>query len=312
VVSQIKSIVQLLFGQTSQALDTQINFVDSTPILSQLKSLYEAFGQDDWVKAAKTQEKFLIVTSATIDGIPLVGHVKGLGHYFIGDAKRGHQAMKRADRTTVVVLCGYFACTIMVPTTASLQTTVTVSALSSMTGGFAMDTLLTMLENAMHKEGALNGCYHAMARVVNEPDAGNVFDFIVGPLLDGLLGAFVGFKMYQIRNPPVAPPTGPQTAAAQSSQSSQSTHANHGVVRDISPNQKHVPNVLPVPPPPVPPVIKALPLPAPVVTVPVTGHVLHPRLPLPIPFNPNVLPTARTAVRYGAAASVVQRHVQHN
>jgi len=302
-VSQIKSIIQLLFGQTSQALDTQINFVDSTPVLSQLKSLHEAFGQNDWIKAEKTQQKFLIVTSATIDGIPLVGHIKGLGHYFIGDAKRGHQAMKRADRTSVVILCGYFACTLMVPTTASLQTTATVSALGSMTGGFAMDTLLTVLENAMHKEGALNGCYHAMQRVVCEPDAGNVFDFIMGPLLDGLLGAFIGLKMYQIRNQPLAAPTGPATVSAESAKST------------ISPKQQHAPHpTLPVPvAPPVPPVaVKAIPLPAPVVSVPVTGHVLHPRLPLPIPFNPNVLPSAQTAIRYGAAASVVQRHVKHN
>ena len=57
IISQIKSILQLLFGQKSRALETQINFVDATPLLSQLKSLYELFN-NDLVKAIKTQKNF--------------------------------------------------------------------------------------------------------------------------------------------------------------------------------------------------------------------------------------------------------------
>eukprot|EP01084_Bolivina_argentea_P137575 242298_1 len=96
LISQIKSLLQLLFGQTSESLETQINFVDATPILSQLKSLYELFIDYSPIQAYKTQKRFLIITSATIEGIPIIGHIKGLGRYIIGDTKQGLTAMKRA------------------------------------------------------------------------------------------------------------------------------------------------------------------------------------------------------------------------
>ena len=80
IISQIKSILQLLFGQNECALETQINFMDATPLISQLKSLYQVFVSNDLIKAIETQKKFLIITNATIDSIPLIGHIKGLGH----------------------------------------------------------------------------------------------------------------------------------------------------------------------------------------------------------------------------------------
>eukprot|EP01083_Nonionella_stella_P306633 1074655_1 len=119
VASQIKSILQLLFGESEKALETQINFLDGTPLISQLKSLYEVFISNDLIQAKKTQNKFLIVTNATFDNIPLIGHIKGLGHYLIGDYSNGHNAIKRSTRTTVVILCGYFACSVIIPQTST-------------------------------------------------------------------------------------------------------------------------------------------------------------------------------------------------
>ena len=307
IISQIKSILQLLFGQTSRALETQINFLDATPLLSQLKSLYEIFVQKNVIKATKTQHKFLIITNATINGIPLVGHIKGLGHYLIGDFKGGNDAMKKSSRTTVVILSGYFACTIFIPSTATMEATIAASAIGSMVGGLCMDTLITLIENVISKNGSLYGFYDKLWEVIKSPfDIGNLFDFIMGPILDGLIGAFIGFKLYQFRNLP-PPPAATQTAPA----SAPPTHPDSAVVGYPTPEKLGVgaigtqtintlppaPYVPPVSAPPVPPV-----------------NVLHPHIPLPMPFNPwdpRNIPIAKEALRYGAAASVIQKHTEN-
>merc|ERR1712228_824325 len=113
--------------------------------------------------------------------------------------------MKRASRTMSVILCGHFACTVLVPSTATMTVTVSASAIGSMIGGFAMDSLITLIESIMNKNGALNGFYRNMMNVIERPfDVGNVFDFVMGPVLDGLVGAIIGFKMYQFRNQPIS------------------------------------------------------------------------------------------------------------
>ncbi len=33
------------------------------------------------------------------DGVPVVGHVKGVIHYAVGDTEGGHQAMRSSTRT---------------------------------------------------------------------------------------------------------------------------------------------------------------------------------------------------------------------
>ncbi|CAD6201980.1 GSCOCG00002884001-RA-CDS [Cotesia congregata] len=40
------------------------------------------------------------------NSIPVVGHVKGIVHYAVGDTKGGHQAMFQATRTAAVVGAG--------------------------------------------------------------------------------------------------------------------------------------------------------------------------------------------------------------
>merc|ERR1712025_773103 len=89
----------------------------------------------------------------------------------------------------------------LVPVTAGLEAHMTASAIGSMIGGVSMDTLVTLLD------AKLSGCYHSAAALLKEPtDAGHWVDVIVGPLLDGLIGAAVGFKVHQMRNRPVPPP----------------------------------------------------------------------------------------------------------
>lgn len=42
----------------------------------------------------------------TADGIPVVGHAKGLVHYAVGDTEGGNSAMKSAIRTTGTMAAG--------------------------------------------------------------------------------------------------------------------------------------------------------------------------------------------------------------
>eukprot|EP01084_Bolivina_argentea_P134539 237300_1 len=206
VASQIKSILQLLFGESEKALETQINFLDGTPLISQLKSLYEVFISNDLIQAKKTQNKFLIVTNATFDNIPLIGHIKGLGHYLIGDYSNGHNAIKRSTRTTVVILSGYFTCCVIIPQTSTQIATITASTIGSIIGGLSMDTLINLLSNIIYKTDQ-NVHHNSLSNILQNPfDIGTFFDCLMGPILDGLIGAFIGFKIYKFNNPlPVHP-----------------------------------------------------------------------------------------------------------
>ena len=47
-----------------------------------------------------------ITTSNIADGIPVVGHAKGIVHYACGDVKGGNKAMKASTRTTAVMTAG--------------------------------------------------------------------------------------------------------------------------------------------------------------------------------------------------------------
>lgn len=95
VVSQVKSFVQAVTGNTEGARQTQENFSRQCPIVSQARSAVEAI-TGDTDAAEQTQLEFLKNASRVVDSVPVVGHVKGGVHYVCGDTKGGDMAMKRA------------------------------------------------------------------------------------------------------------------------------------------------------------------------------------------------------------------------
>eukprot|EP00438_Fugacium_kawagutii_P034408 Skav207743 [mRNA] locus=scaffold362:449188:450115:- [translate_table: standard] len=83
-LSQVKSLVQVTFGDAEGAERTQQNFIRQCPVVSQVTSAVQA-GCGDNKAALETQKQFGGAMSGLADGIPLVGHIKGGIHYACGD-----------------------------------------------------------------------------------------------------------------------------------------------------------------------------------------------------------------------------------
>ena len=98
VLSQTKSLFQVICGDAEGAKQTQENFLKTCPVLSQGTSLVQLIAGDP-DGALETQKAFGKTVSGVVNGIPVVGHVKGAIHYACGDNEGGHQAMKSSSRT---------------------------------------------------------------------------------------------------------------------------------------------------------------------------------------------------------------------
>jgi hypothetical protein len=97
-LSQLKSAVQAIAGDLDGALETQIKFVATCPIISQATSLCQVM-VGNAKGAQRTQEAFLDTMGGIVNSVPVVGHVKGAIHYACGDIEGGNQAMKSSSRT---------------------------------------------------------------------------------------------------------------------------------------------------------------------------------------------------------------------
>lgn len=97
VISQTKSLVQVIGGDAEGALRTQENFSRQCPVVSQTRSLVEV-SMGDADAALKTQQQFGTGMSDLADAVPVVGHIKGGIHYACGDTEGGDKAMMHATR----------------------------------------------------------------------------------------------------------------------------------------------------------------------------------------------------------------------
>jgi hypothetical protein len=74
------------------AKKTQEEFVRTGIIVSQVNSLvHSVAGKEE--EARKIQMEFLKNAETIVDGIPVVGHVKGAIHVLAGDEERGEQIL---------------------------------------------------------------------------------------------------------------------------------------------------------------------------------------------------------------------------
>ena len=101
VVSQTKSLVQAVAGDTEGALRTQENFSRQCPVVSQTRSLVEVSIGDPQA-ALETQKQFAQSMNDLADSLPGIGHVKGGIHYACGDREGGDKAMMAATRGLVL------------------------------------------------------------------------------------------------------------------------------------------------------------------------------------------------------------------
>nr|XP_045588432.1 uncharacterized protein LOC123750362 [Procambarus clarkii] len=104
-LSQIKSVVQLVTGDTEGAAATQQNFLKLCPGVSQVTSVVQVISGDE-EGAKETQKEFLKGVNDLVDSVPVVGHAKGTAHFAFGDNAGGHKAVQAANRTTGAIIGG--------------------------------------------------------------------------------------------------------------------------------------------------------------------------------------------------------------
>ncbi len=91
VLSQVKSLYQVIRGDSNGARITQVNFSRQCPVISQFRFFVEVMILGDREAARNTQMECLGFLSAATDAIPVLGHVKGGIHYACGDRERGNK-----------------------------------------------------------------------------------------------------------------------------------------------------------------------------------------------------------------------------
>ena len=175
-ISQIKSVVQLAFGDKEGAKQTQENFLKECPIVSQVTSVVQLVSGDS-EGAAETQKRCGKTLLKMADGIPVVGHAKGAIHYAFGDKEGGNNAMKSATRSTGVMAGGVAGFCVGGPAGA---------VAGGIYGGAVLDTTTTIITNTP------SGYIAAIDNIVKNPNPGDIFDTILMPVGDGLTGYVAG------------------------------------------------------------------------------------------------------------------------
>lgn len=180
VASQLKSVVQVTFGDRQGARNTQERFIRQCPLISQVTSAIQV-GKGDRDAARKTQLEFLSVVSGVVDNVPLVGHVKGGLHYARGNKNRGDAAMKAASHTSAAIVEGIGGFFAGGPVGA---------AFGGIAAGTAMDSFITISEYGVSRKYKPEG----ILRPLSDPkDPGKWVDGAMGMAMDGFIGKGAGF-----------------------------------------------------------------------------------------------------------------------
>ncbi|XP_063878236.1 uncharacterized protein LOC135110173 [Scylla paramamosain] len=134
----------------------------------------------DHEKVKELEDSYLSAASSCADGIPVVGHVKGVVHYAMGDVDKGNRSMEISTRNVAVLGAGIV--------TGGLGAGVAVGAAAGIGAGVAYDATATIVDNTVNGEDATLHGSIALARA----DKMNPNEFVGGILGiagDGLTGA---------------------------------------------------------------------------------------------------------------------------
>lgn len=101
VISQVKSLVQVIAGDEEGAKKTQENFSKQAPIVSQARSAYHAL-DGDLEQAKNIQKDFGDSAFVFAQGIPVVGHGISAGYAIAGDEDKARKIALGATKNLVV------------------------------------------------------------------------------------------------------------------------------------------------------------------------------------------------------------------
>lgn len=154
------------------ARETTRNFVQECPGVSQMTSVVQ-LSTGDVDGALETQKKCLGTVNNVANGIPGIGHAKGIVHHIVGDHEGGNQALNAATRSTVVVASGAAAA-------------VATGGIGAVPAGIAAGLAYDASASAI--TGEEQGYLAALKNVAENPSAGAFIDAIAIPVGDGLAG----------------------------------------------------------------------------------------------------------------------------
>lgn len=194
VVSQTKSLVQVISGDQPGALATQIDFSRQCPIVSQVNSAIQA-AMGDMEEAKKIQEEdFVNSMENLVDAVPVIGHVKGAVHYGLDQHEEGSKCMKAASRSTGTLLGG------LVGSVGGPGGAVAGGIL----GGTLTDSITTAVDTAVHDKYRPSGIIQGVTSLVND-DAkstpGAAFDLVAQVGFDALSGYGAGTNFGEMNAP---------------------------------------------------------------------------------------------------------------
>ena len=87
VVSQVKSLVQVIGGDEEGALHTQQNFIRTAPVAAQINSLVQ-YAQGNETEALRIQEEHGQAMLQLAENTPIVGHIVSMVYAARGDHKK--------------------------------------------------------------------------------------------------------------------------------------------------------------------------------------------------------------------------------
>ena len=124
--------------------------------------------------ARKVSEKLAQSLEDLADGLPVVGHVKGIVHYSKGDREHGDKCMKDASKSLAV------ACAMTVTAGAGALVAGSVAVASS-TG---MDGVITACDSAAHREFRPHGEIAAIDLAIKTKDPNAIANAVLAPIAE--------------------------------------------------------------------------------------------------------------------------------
>lgn len=170
-VAHLKSVVQLLCGDTAGGEKTAENFNNDGFGISQLRSLfYLVTGDVD--KAVDLQKQFAKNFEVVLDSTPVVGHVKGAAHLIAGDMEHGWSAVKQATSTA-----------------GSVAGTLLAGPLGAVLGHVATDGLISLVDWVINRDGAQPHGVVDYAMTIGDRKPGEAVDMLAGLVMNGITGS---------------------------------------------------------------------------------------------------------------------------
>ena len=147
-----------------------VDYAERSPVQAVVHSAVALF--DDDAKAGLADHWKKVGSSAVelVDGMPVVGHVKGVYHYLDGDKEAGDQCMKAASRSTAVV-----GATVL---TGGLGAGW--AATAAVTSGLAMDEVTTVADSLIHDEFRPSGHLASICHAIDSGDPTAYLDAATG------------------------------------------------------------------------------------------------------------------------------------